>query len=242
MMRQVRTDVIAATGERQVPWDHSSLTDAVVLVPAVGGQPAALPASPAPAPATAPMAARPLAPSAAPQPSTADAERAWAVTKDTTSIAVLQDFVRQFGKTPYGSMARARLKELQAAAAPKPPDKVAVATPGAAPSAPAPVAISLTGRWRVEVSGPAMEAVLSQSPDGSITGTIKGGLVTKEFVGTISGTHVSFMIKYFTGDSQGTLVLDPSARPLRMEGASSGLPGKMSVAITEGRMVMTKLD
>lgn len=33
MMRRVRTDVLAATGERQVPWDHSSLTDAVTLVP-----------------------------------------------------------------------------------------------------------------------------------------------------------------------------------------------------------------
>ncbi|NVO15926.1 MAG: caspase family protein [Rhodoplanes sp.] len=42
-----------------------------------------------------------------------DAERAWAVTKDTTSIAVLEDFVRQFGPTPYGSMARARLEELR---------------------------------------------------------------------------------------------------------------------------------
>lgn len=41
-----------------------------------------------------------------------EAERAWGVTKDTTSVAVLQDFIRQFGDTPYGSMARARLEEL----------------------------------------------------------------------------------------------------------------------------------
>ena len=41
------------------------------------------------------------------------AEHAWAVTKDTTSLAVLEDFIRQFGSTPYGSMARARLNELQ---------------------------------------------------------------------------------------------------------------------------------
>jgi uncharacterized protein YecT (DUF1311 family) len=37
------------------------------------------------------------------------------VTKDTTSVAVLEDFVRQFGATPYGSMARARLQELKSA-------------------------------------------------------------------------------------------------------------------------------
>ncbi|RAI27867.1 peptidase C14, partial [Rhodoplanes elegans] len=42
-----------------------------------------------------------------------DAERVWAVTRDTTSLAVLEDFVRQFGGTPYGSLARARLDELR---------------------------------------------------------------------------------------------------------------------------------
>jgi hypothetical protein len=41
------------------------------------------------------------------------ADRAWATTKDTTSIAILEDFIRQFGNTPYGSMARARLEELK---------------------------------------------------------------------------------------------------------------------------------
>jgi uncharacterized caspase-like protein len=38
---------------------------------------------------------------------------AWAVTRDTTSRAVLEDFIRQFGSTVYGSMARARLEELK---------------------------------------------------------------------------------------------------------------------------------
>jgi uncharacterized caspase-like protein len=31
VMRRVRADVIAATSERQVPWDHSSLTGDVIL-------------------------------------------------------------------------------------------------------------------------------------------------------------------------------------------------------------------
>lgn len=39
IMRRVRSDVLAATGNSQVPWDHSSLTDSVVLV-AVPGTPA----------------------------------------------------------------------------------------------------------------------------------------------------------------------------------------------------------
>jgi hypothetical protein len=41
MMRRVRTDVLAATGQQQVPWDHSSLTDSVMLVP--GGPQSAAP-------------------------------------------------------------------------------------------------------------------------------------------------------------------------------------------------------
>jgi hypothetical protein len=60
------------------------------------------------------------APSVVPTPD--PAERAWAVTKDTTSIAIIEDFIRQFESTTYGSLARARLKELQVAAS-KPPDK-----------------------------------------------------------------------------------------------------------------------
>jgi TPR repeat protein len=48
----------------------------------------------------------------APQPFSEPAE-AWAVTQGTTSVAVLEEFVRQFGDTPYGRMAKARLEELR---------------------------------------------------------------------------------------------------------------------------------
>ena len=49
---------------------------------------------------------------------------------NTSSVAVIEDFIRQFGNTPYGSMARARLTELRKS-------QVAVATPGRpSPSAP----------------------------------------------------------------------------------------------------------
>jgi hypothetical protein len=71
------------------------------------------------------------APLASPPPSVqGEAERAWAVTKDTTSIAVLEDFVRQFGGTPYGSLARARLQELK--------DSRVTASAPPVPSAPSP--------------------------------------------------------------------------------------------------------
>jgi formylglycine-generating enzyme required for sulfatase activity len=60
---------------------------------------------------------------------TNEAAQAWAATQATTSQAVLEDFVRQFGNTPYGSMARARLEELKKS-------QVAVVAPPVAAVAP----------------------------------------------------------------------------------------------------------
>ena len=39
--------------------------------------------------------------------------QAWVLTRDTTSVAVIEDFIRQFGDSVYGAMARARLEELK---------------------------------------------------------------------------------------------------------------------------------
>jgi uncharacterized caspase-like protein len=47
------------------------------------------------------------------QPPQDPAERAWAVTQNTNSMAVLEQFIREFSETPYASMARARLEELK---------------------------------------------------------------------------------------------------------------------------------
>jgi hypothetical protein len=60
------------------------------------------------------------------------AERTWSIIQGTTSIAILEDFVRQFGSSPYGSMARARIEELKRS-------QVAVASP---PSRPPPAAVA----------------------------------------------------------------------------------------------------
>jgi hypothetical protein len=57
------------------------------------------------------------------------AAQAWAVTKDTSSIAIVEDFIRQFGTTVYGSMARARLEELKQLAS-RSPANTAPDTPG----------------------------------------------------------------------------------------------------------------
>jgi hypothetical protein len=53
-----------------------------------------------------------------------EAEQAWAFTKDTTTIAVLEEFVRRYGDSRYAALARARMEELrksQAAARTVPP-------------------------------------------------------------------------------------------------------------------------
>lgn len=62
LMRRVRNDVLAATGQKQVPWDHSSLTDSVVLVAAPDIAMAKPQQSSVPAPAVAPQRPRPRQP------------------------------------------------------------------------------------------------------------------------------------------------------------------------------------
>jgi hypothetical protein len=41
------------------------------------------------------------------------AAQAWAAVKDTTSLAVLEDFIRRYSDTIYGSLARDRLEMLK---------------------------------------------------------------------------------------------------------------------------------
>jgi hypothetical protein len=73
---------------------------------------------------------------AAKPPTSSDAEHAWSVTKDSTSIAVLNDFIRQFGDTPHGSMARARVQELVKIQTAAQPQAQPVTTPAPAPAPP----------------------------------------------------------------------------------------------------------
>lgn len=90
MFRNVRDDVLDATGNRQQPFVYGSLSRKAVYL--------AEPTAAAPALA-------------------AEAERIWPSVRDTASIAVLDNYVQQFAGTVHGSMARARLDELKRAAA-----------------------------------------------------------------------------------------------------------------------------
>jgi caspase domain-containing protein len=92
-----------ATAGSQQPWVSSSpiAGDFYFAGQSAGAQSvAALPPAVAPPPVAASSASD-------------EAARAWSVTQNTTSIAVIEDFIRQFGGTVYGSLARARLTELK---------------------------------------------------------------------------------------------------------------------------------
>jgi hypothetical protein len=111
------------------------------------------------------------APQAAPS-ATSEAERAWAVTKDTTSVAVLQAFIRQFGPTAYGNMARARLKELQTAAVKTTP-QVAMAAPAETDALPNMIQLSEHN------FGMSWSVTLHKTGSNTYGGTYNHGYVTK---------------------------------------------------------------
>jgi len=96
LLIEVRNDVIEATQNRQVPWENSSLRGRFYFN---------LAARPAPSAGPAPQ------PSTQPQPS--DAAQAWTVAERSTDPAVLEAFIKYYGDTFYGAMARARLAELK---------------------------------------------------------------------------------------------------------------------------------
>jgi uncharacterized caspase-like protein len=113
MMLRVQDDVDNLTDHRQRPEVSNSIVGEFKLKPAVlqqDGAQAFKPAAPYQDGSVSP--GKPGASQQDPGPN-AEAVQAWKATKDTTSIAVLDDFIRQFGNTPYGSMARARREELR---------------------------------------------------------------------------------------------------------------------------------
>ena len=84
---------------------------------------------------------RPQVQAAAPSVSLSAAAQAWAAVKDTTSVAILDAFIQQYGESTYGPFARARrdeLKTTQVAVA------KAVQPPGPSDTAPKPAPPRLT--------------------------------------------------------------------------------------------------
>jgi formylglycine-generating enzyme required for sulfatase activity/uncharacterized caspase-like protein len=111
-------------------------------------------------------------PPPAAQPAVSEAERAWALIKDTTNVAVLEAFINQFGSTNHGAVARARLDELRKEqAAPvaqpvQPPPQVSMLVPPAQavpppPPAAQPAVAALPDAPGVRPSAPERERALN---------------------------------------------------------------------------------
>jgi formylglycine-generating enzyme required for sulfatase activity len=88
VLTAVRNEVLAATGNRQVPWENHALTAKYYFSPASPAQEKAQP------------------------PLSADAQ-AWSVVQNATSAAVLEEFIRRFPDSVYAGFAKARLEELK---------------------------------------------------------------------------------------------------------------------------------
>jgi carboxyl-terminal processing protease len=131
VFRRVSADVYEATQRTQLPELSLSLIGEFYLkgrAAAAGGAPLAQPA-----------------------PVESAAAQAWAASKDTTSVAVLDAFIRQHGDSIYGPLARARRDELSSAQV-----AVAKSTPptGSADSAPKPPAPKLARADLVKLFAP----------------------------------------------------------------------------------------
>jgi hypothetical protein len=149
----------------------------------------------------------PRAPTA-PSSSASEVAQAWAVTKDTTSIAVMQAFIKEFGGTVYGQMARARLQELQVAAAPpKPHERVASAAPTAPTHADNSKACrSIVGTWTSWASRLYGENDTRFAADGRI--------IHPSSKGTWSCKDGQYVHQWDTFGKRGPYILSPDGKQL----------------------------
>jgi len=109
------------TQNAQVPWEHSALRGRFYFNPAAPPVPSAGPA-----------------PQSSTRPQLSDAAQAWTVAERSTDPAVLEAFIKHYGDTFYGTMARSRLAEMKrqqvAVAEPPPAAKSSAAIIATSPS------------------------------------------------------------------------------------------------------------
>lgn len=122
--RNVRAKVLAVTGNKQTPWDSSSLTGAVVL--------AEKPIEPAPQPVVQPAPA-PAQP-AVQQHASVDKEVVfWESIKDSTDTAEFEAYLKKYPDGTFGDLAKAKIAKLRS----PPAARVPASSEDAAASAPA---------------------------------------------------------------------------------------------------------
>ena len=85
ILTAVRNEVLAATGDKQVPWENHALRARFYFNPAAAQQ----------------------------QALAGEAAQAWIAVQGTTSEAVLEEYIRRFPDSVYAGFAKARLEELK---------------------------------------------------------------------------------------------------------------------------------
>ena len=173
MMTRVRADVLAATREKQVPWDHSSLIGDVFLSGAGAAAPPAAAAG--------------------------GDEFAWSLLKDGTDPAQLRRFVEQFPNSPRRNEAAARLLALeQNKIAALPPAKE-TPTPESAPVPPASNSVAPPAAAKVPQVRTILNTRISGAPgDGntSLFAAFQSALAKSGYKpGVLTGYQVNARVK-----------------------------------------------
>ena len=149
VLTAVRNDVLAATNEKQVPWENHALRARFYFNPAAP----ATTATPAPAPVAA-------------GPSFTEVEHAWNAVKDSKDISIFEAFLTKYGPANelYGKLAMRRIEELKGVqTAARPIDPARPAEPRCA---------SIAGTWQWAWGGPfAGNTVMSIRPGGAVAGS-----------------------------------------------------------------------
>ncbi|MDB5770382.1 MAG: peptidase caspase catalytic subunit p20 [Burkholderia sp.] len=205
VMRRVRESVLIATGRRQVPWDHSSLTGEIVLVPA---------AASLPAPQNAPLATLPASPPLAPLPSPDTLDLAfWQSLQGSRNPSDFEEYLRQFPRGRFRGLARNRIAELRrppTASPPVPP--IPSARPAPAGAMPPPLA-SPRSIGVVDRSFPGDNYFIFRSqtplPPGTRVYTIVQGRQASAVVQRSSGDRYSATSQDIQAFSPGSTILMP---------------------------------
>ncbi|MGH6848419.1 MAG: caspase family protein [Methylocella sp.] len=109
VFNDVGLEVKKRTGGNQQPWlSASPITGSFYFATAPEEQPQAVATAPVPSSKPLPLAPAPAAP---PQ-QTNEAQQIWGTIQNTTSVAVLERYIREFPASFYADIARARLEEL----------------------------------------------------------------------------------------------------------------------------------
>jgi uncharacterized caspase-like protein len=216
--RAVRGKVLAATNQRQTPWDSSSLTGPVVLKEAAMVAPIA-PATPAPAPAEPPAGG-----------STQQAELLfWDSIKTSDNPATFDAYLTQFPNGVFAGLARAKIAELEASS---PADTQSAARqiqpaapePEPAPQVEAPLAVEALSGVYVATKSANLRA--APATDAKIVGKIAADQAVDATGQVAGGEWLRVEVKGKTGFVSGKLMARSDAAEVDAWSALKGAPSE----------------